>query len=298
MRKFMIMLFCFMLLGASPAAAGERPFTIAYVEWSSSIASANLVKALVQDELDMPCRIVATDAENMWRMVATGEADAMFSAWLPNTHETYAKKYNGLLDDLGANLEGTKIGLIVPKVTSGRFTAGTGLRNRPYITTESIPDLLKDADKYNNRIIGIDHGAGVMEKTRNALTEYGLENSFRLVEGSEVSMMAELSHAIRHQRWVVVTGWLPHWAFARWQLEFLDDPKGVFANGGSIHTMVRKGLKQDHPELYALLDAFHWTPEDMGQLMLWIQDDDGLFPYEKAQRWLRTHPEIVEDWLQ
>jgi glycine betaine/proline transport system substrate-binding protein len=35
----------------------------------------------------------------------------------------------------------------------------------------------------------------------------------------------------------------------------------------------------------------------MGQLMLWIQDDKGLFPYEKALRWIRTHPEKVTRWL-
>ncbi|MFV0421076.1 glycine betaine ABC transporter substrate-binding protein [Oleidesulfovibrio sp.] len=297
MRRFVITLFCFLFLATSYSIAGERPLTIAYVEWSS-IASANLVQVVVQEELNVPCRIVATDAENMWRMVATGKADVMLSAWLPATHSTYYDEFGAQMEDLGPNLKGTRTGLIVPKVTAGRFTAGTGLRNRPYITTESIPGLLKDAEKYNHRIIGIDSGAGVMEKTRTALKEYGLEGSFRLVEGSEVSMMAELSHAIRHQRWIVVTGWLPHWAFARWQLEFLEDPKGVYADGGNIHTFVRKGLKEDQPELYALLDSFYWTPEDMGQLMLWIQDDKGLFPYEKAQRWLRTHPERVAGWLQ
>lgn len=298
MRTFIITLACLILPWGSFAIAGERPFTIAYAQWSSSVASANLLKAVVQEKLDVPCRLVATDAEGMWRMVAAGEADAMVSAWLPATHSTYYKKYGAQMQDLGPNLKGTRIGLVVPKVTAGRFTAGTGLRNRPYIATQSITELGKDAGKYNNRIVGIDPGAGVMEKTRAALKEYGLEGSFRLVEGSEVSMTAELSHAIRHQRWVVVTGWLPHWAFARWQLEFLDDPKGIYGDVGNIHTFVRKGLNADQPKLYALLDRFYWTPEDMGQLMLWIQEDTGLFPYEKAQRWLRTHPERVAGWLQ
>jgi glycine betaine/proline transport system substrate-binding protein len=126
---------------------------------------------------------------------------------------------------------------------------------------------------------------------------YGLEK-FRLQEGSEVAAMAELSHAIQHQKWIVFTGWLPHWSFARWNLKFLDDPENVFGGAGSIHTVVRKGLKKDMPEAYQVLDRFFWTPEQVGQLMLWIQEDNGLFPFEKAMRWMRTHPEKVAEWIQ
>lgn len=283
----------------APGIAGARePVTLAYVEWSSSIASANLVKAVLQERMHIPCELMVTDAEDMWRTVANGTSDAMLSAWLPDTHDHYFATYGDKMDDLGPNLKGTRIGLVVPKITTGRFTAGTGIRNRPYLTTESIPGLLDDADKYKNRIIGIDPGAGVMRKTREAMKAYGLEGEFRLVNGSEVSMVAELSHAIRQQRWIVVTGWLPHWVFARWNLEFLDDPKGIFGTGGHISTMARKGLKQENPEVYKFLDNFQWTPDEMGQLLLWIQESKGLFPYEKALRWVRTHPERVDSWLQ
>lgn len=197
------------LLTAPQALAAQKPIVIAHADWSSSIASATLVKAVLQEKLGRTCKLVPTDAESMWKMVAEGEADVMLSAWLPDTQERYYNKYRNRLDDLGPNLEGTRIGIVVPKITSGRFTAGTGLRNRPYLTTESIPELKKDAAKYKNRIVGIDPGAGVMHKTEEALEAYGLKDKFRLVPGSEVSMVAELSHAIRHQRWVAVTGWVP-----------------------------------------------------------------------------------------
>lgn len=291
------LLLCAFCLAPAARTQAQEPVKIAYVEWSSAIASCNLIKVVLEEKLKQPCELVLVDAEEMWRMVATGEVDAMLSAWLPSTHEGYYKTYGDKLVDLGPNLEGTKIGLVVPKVTAGRLSAGTGLRNRPYLTTESIPQLAADAAKYKHRIIGIDPGAGVMLKTRKAMDVYGLQDDFRLITGSEISMVAELSHAIRQQRWIVVTGWKPHWIFSRWELEFLDDPKNVFGNGGHISTMVRKGLQQDRPDVYALLDNFHWTPEEMGQLMLWIQDDKGMFPYEKAQRWIRSHQERVASWL-
>lgn len=295
MRTLIISLL-FTLVAVCPAFA-KGTITIAHADWSSAIASATLVKAVLQENLGRSVELVETDAEGMWQMVAEGKADAMLSAWLPETHDVYYDKYISRVDDLGPNLKGTRIGLVVPKMTAGRFTAGTGLRNRPYLTTESIPELADDADKYRHRIVGIEPGAGIMLRAHKALKEYALEKDFRLEPGSEVSMVAELTHAIRHQRWVVVTGWVPHWSFARWELEFLDDPKGVFGTTGHINTLVRKGLKTDDPEVYATLDRFQWTPDEMGQLMLWIQDDAGLFPYEKALRWMRTRPTRVKSWL-
>lgn len=285
------------LLTASAVLAEQKPITIVHADWSSAIASANLVQAVIQEELGRKCVLVEADAENMWKMVAEGKADAMLSAWLPDAQSKYYQKYGARVDELGPNLKGTRIGLVVPKVTAGRLTAGTGIRNRPYISTDTIPELKENADNFKHRIIGIDPGAGIMHKAEEAIATYGLEDSFRLVPGSEVSMLAELTHAIRHQRWVVVTCWQPHWIFARWELDFLDDPENVFGKAGYIGTMVRKGLKQEDPEVYRMLDNFSWTPDEMGQLMLWIQEDDGLFPYEKALRWMRAHPHRVISWL-
>ena len=50
----------------------------------------------------------------MWEAVATSEADAMVAAWLPGTHGDLYEQYQDQLIDLGPNLEGAKIGLVVP----------------------------------------------------------------------------------------------------------------------------------------------------------------------------------------
>jgi glycine betaine/proline transport system substrate-binding protein len=178
----------------------------------------------------------------------------------------------------------------------GRLTAGSGIKNKPYIPISSITELSEHADKFRYRIVGIEPEAGIMHKTRQAMEIYGLTD-FRLQESSEVAMLAELSHAIRHQKWIVITGWLPHWSFARWNLKFLDDPENVFGGSGSIHTIVKKGLKKEMPGVYEVLDRFFWEASEMGQLMLWIQEDDGMFPFEKALRWMRANPGKIEAWL-
>jgi glycine betaine/proline transport system substrate-binding protein len=108
-------------------------------------------------------------------------------------------------------------------------------------------------------------------------------------------MTAELAHAIQKRKWIVVLGWSPHWMFGRWALKFLDDPKNIWGGDGTVHTLVRKGLKEDMPDVYKFLDNFNWKPEDMEQLLVW--NKMGGNPYDNAKRWMRNNPKVVESWL-
>ncbi len=278
-----------------PDAAESQTIQIAYTEWASSVASANLVKAVFQEKLGIRCDLVSMSADRMWEAVAEGEVDAMLSAWLPDTHGHYMEKFGGRVVDLGANLEGTRTGLVVPEVKIGRLAAGTGI-HKSYITIDSITEMPANAEKFNYRLIGIEPEAGIMRQTENAMETYGLGN-FELIKSSESEMIDALARAIREQRWIVVTGWIPHWSFARWNLKFLEDPENIFGGEGRIHTIARIGLKDDMPEALRLLDNFRWEPEDVEQLMLWIEDDKGRFPYDKALRWVRANPDKVDAWM-
>ena len=294
-------LFCLSMLSMVrvpvQAVAAEKTGRLSYVEWSETVAATNMVKTVIQEKLGHACEIVPMTADKMWEAVATGKVDGMVAAWLPTTHGHHYEQYKNQIVDLGPNMVGTQIGLVVPDITVGRQTAESGQRNAPYITANSIEDLKKYADKFNRRIIGIDPEAGIMKKTREAMREYGLYN-YELIKGSEVSMTAELSNAIRKQRWIVVTGWVPHWMFARWKLKFLDDPKDIYGGKEEIHTIVRMGLKDDMPDIYRFLDNFNWAPEELEQLMIWIQEDQGLYPGEKALRYMRYHEDQIQSWLE
>ena len=87
---------------------------MAYVAWSSAVASHNVVKAVLED-LGYKVTLQQLDAAPMWAAVAKGSADVTLSAWLPVTHATYYKQYKDQVEDLGVSLEGTKLGLVVPK---------------------------------------------------------------------------------------------------------------------------------------------------------------------------------------
>lgn len=290
-----LLVFLFVISGS--LIAGSKTVKLAYVEWSSAIATTNMAKAVLQEKLDCNCEMIRMKADQMWQAIADGRADAMMAAWLPELHDHYWQEYKDQVENLGPNFNGTRSGLVVPNVTLGRQTAATGLRNKPYITVNSISEIENHAEKFHYTIEGIDPEAGIMKKTEEAMEAYGL-HEFDLVKGSEKTMTKVLSEAIRKQRWIVVTGWVPHWMFARWELKFLEDPQNIYGDKpGHIDTVARKGLKQDMPKVYKFLDKFRWSPEQLGQLMIWIHDGGGMYPYEKAMRYLRTHPEQVQSWL-
>ena len=87
---------------------------LAMVEWDTEIASTNVVKTVLED-MGYNVKITPLDNAIMWNAVATGDADGMVAAWLPATHGKQYEEYKDQVDDLGANLEGARIGLVVPE---------------------------------------------------------------------------------------------------------------------------------------------------------------------------------------
>lgn len=259
---------------------GQKPTVkIVYVDWASETASSNVVKAVIEDKLNMNCKLLPVSLIAMWESIAAGDQDAMVSAWLPSLQARFLEKFKSRVDNLGPNLRGTKIGLVVPQ----------------YVSIDSIAELQAHSEKFDYKIIGIDPHAGIMEKTAAAIKEYNL-GKYQLVSGSGPTMTRTLERAMTEGNWIVVTGWTPHWKFARWDLKYLKDPKNVFGKDEYIGTIVRKGLNNDMPEVYRFLDNFHWTPEDMAQVMLWAQDQDTTY-LEAARRWVKNNQDSVKVWL-
>ncbi len=66
-------------------------------------------------------------------------------------------------------------------------------------------------------------------------------------------MCTDQGQAIKNNEDIVITGWSPHWMFAKYDLKYLADPKGTMGGEEAIHTMARQGLKEDQPNHVQLL---------------------------------------------
>lgn len=251
---------------------------LVYVEWACATASTHVAKAVIEKKFGYKVKVTPVSAAAMWESLASGDSDAMTTAWLPVTHKDYLAGVEGKVEDLGPNFKGAKLGLVVPS----------------YVTINSLNELNANAEKFDNKIIGIDPGAGMM-----AITEKFVEQkatNFKLVEGSGATMTAALGEAIENKEWIVVTGWAPHWKFGRWDLKILEDQDQFFGQAETINTVVRKDLKEDMPEVYNFLDNFYWESKDISEVMV-MNQADGADPVETAKKWVDEHDDMVEKWI-
>ena len=92
-----------------------------------------------------------------------------------------------------------------------------------------------------------------------------------------------------------MVGWKPHWKFQRYDLKFLEDPKGVFGGVENVHTLARNDLDKDMPEAYQILDKFFWTTDDMESITLKMEE--GMEAEEAAQEWIDHNRDKVDQWL-
>jgi len=156
---------------------------------------------------------------------------------------------------------------------------------------DSIADLSDEAGK---TITGIEPGAGVVSAAENTVATYDNLSDWEVATSSSGAMTVALGQAIKNQEDIVITGWSPHWMFAKYDLKYLDDPEGTMGDAESINTMVRQGLSEDMPEVYDVLDKFSWTQEDMEEVMLAI--NDGASAEDAAKDWVDNHAEEVAAW--
>jgi len=265
-------------MSSTLASADSKTLSIGYVDgWSDSVATTHVAAEVIKAKLGYDVKLQAVATGIMWQGVATGKLDAMLSAWLPVTHGEYWAKNKDKVVDYGPNFKDAKIGLIVPE----------------YVKAKSIEDLKTDTS-FKNKIVGIDAGSGVMLKTDEAIKAYGLD--YKLQASSGAAMIAELTRAEDKQESIAVTGWVPHWMFAKWKLRFLDDPKGIYGAAETVNSIGSKGLEKKAPDVVAFLKKFQWASKDeIGEVMLAIQE--GAKPDAAAKDWVAKHPERVAEWL-
>jgi glycine betaine/proline transport system substrate-binding protein len=64
----------------------------------------------------------------------------------------------------------------------------------------------------------------------------------------------------------VVTLWQPHWAYARYELENLEDPEKTLGDVETINTLATQGFSAEFPDVAGALATFALTDEQLADL--------------------------------
>lgn len=256
----------------------ERPtVTMAHNSWDDGIASTAVLANVLEDE-GFNVEKVQLDPAVLVSSIATGDSDVSTVPW-SKTHSAYLDEYSGQYDNMGGHATDTVSGAVVPAYMED---------------VNSIEDLTDQADK---TFVSIEPGAVLIEQTQEVIDAYDNLSDWTVQGSSTGAMLSELKQAIANEEEIVITGWTPHWKFVEYDLKVLDDPKGIFEVGEDLVKIARKGLKEDNPVAYQIIDNFSWTLEDVQQIMTYLQEDD-ITPSEAGRRWMDDNPEKVKEWTE
>jgi glycine betaine/proline transport system substrate-binding protein len=270
------------LAGHSAAAKDGRTIRIGWTAWSDAEAVTRVVKQVLEKRMHRSVHLVLLDIALQYSALARGDLDLMLMAWLPNTHADYYARVKSDVVDLGVLYTGGRLGWVVPAYV-------------PRSSLAAIPDLKKPEvrKRLRGRIQGIDPGSGLMRLSQQTIKAYGLQN-YNLISSSGAGMTAALKRALRRKKWIVVTGWRPHWMFGTFDLRFLKDPKGTLGGEESIHALARKGFAEDDPQVAAFISRIHLSLEDLEALMYASERTS----YEKAAAdYIATHKKQIDYWV-
>jgi glycine betaine/proline transport system substrate-binding protein len=270
------------LVGATMASvacrAQAKEITIGWTAWSDAEAVTRITKQILEQKMGYTVKMQLLDIALQYNALTKGDIDMMEMAWLPKTHADYYAKVKNKVDDLGVLYSGASLGWVVPDYI-------------PKSQLNSIADMKKAAvrKKLDGKIVGIDPGAGLMRLSKKAIKEYGLSN-YKLIDSSGAGMTAALKRAVTRKKWIVVTGWRPHWMFGAFKLRYLKDPKKALGGAESVHALARKGFKKDDPKVAAFVSRIKFPLGMLEKVMYNAQQTS--YP-KAAAKFIKEHPKMV-----
>ena len=287
----LVAIFRFIRLTGQGAQAGDpescKAVVFSDVGWTD-ITATTATASVVLEGLGYEPETQLLSVPVTYASLKNKDVDVFLGNWMPTMEGDIAKyRDEGSVEVLGANLEGAKYTLAVPK-----YVADAGLKD--------FGDIAKFEDELGTKIYGIEPGNDGNRLIQEMIDKnaFGLKE-FELVESSEQGMLAQVKRAARRDNWIVFLGWEPHPMNANVEMVYLtggDDWFGPNFGGATVYTNVRQGYATECPNVGKLVTNLEFSLAMENEIMASILDD-GKEPQEAAMAWLKKNPQVMESWL-
>jgi len=269
------------LVSTTAMAQGTSTVKIGWAAWSDAEFVTKLAAKLIEDNFGTKVELVQTDVAPLYQGLSRGDIDVMMMAWLPETHADYYKRIENDVETLGTVYDGAKLGWVVPTYI-------------PESDIASIEDLTKDdvKEKLGGEVQGIDPGAGLTRLSEQAVKDYGLDYELKI--SSEAGMLTTVDRAMRSEKWFVATAWSPHWMFGKYELRYIEDPKGSLGAAEHVDILARKDFSAEQAEVAEFFTRMKLPIDELEAAMFEAQETS----YEKAvENYIDKNPERIKEWL-
>lgn len=255
--------------------AEEKTINMGTLSWEDLTPITGITKKVLEDQ----GYTVKVTSFSEWGIayaaLAKGDVQVLASQ-IDYVAQDYWNKSKNRLEKISPVSHGLYQGIAVPS----------------YVTINSLDELNANAEKFNNKIIGIEPGSGLMNDAGNAVKGYGLK--LQLLEGSTAAMTAALKSATDRKEWVAVTLWDPSWMWQRYEMKFLADPKGVFPPPQSYYWIGQKGFSVENPRAREALAGIYVPIEEIRGINAAVKDGKSMD--EAINDWTAKHADLIKRW--
>lgn len=273
-------------LGSASAFADQSCETVKMADpgWSD-IAATNAITGFLLDGMGYKAKVDTLAVPITFGGLKDGQVDVFLGNWMPAQQGFYDKFVaNGDVTQLTKNLDGTEFTLAVPDYV---WDAGV----------HDFADLNKYADKFDRKIYGIGSGAPANISLQEIIKKNDFDmGQWKLVESSEQAMLAEVSRAVKKQKFVTFLGWTPHPMNVQLKMHYLKGGEKYFGDTGSVHTLTRKGYAQACPNVGKLLTNLSFTQDMENSIMAEVVNKK-VSNADAAKAWIKANPAVLDKWL-
>ncbi|GAA4079048.1 MULTISPECIES: glycine betaine ABC transporter substrate-binding protein [Actinomadura] len=261
--------------GGGSGSGDDKEITIGVVAgWAEGEAATALWKRMLTDK-GYTVEVKTLDTGPLYTGMARGDVDVFVDAWLPGTHEDYWKRYGDKLEKIGVWYDKAPLTIAVPN----------------YSPLKSLEDLKGKGGQYGGKIIGIEKSSGLYRVAQEKmLPAYGLKDEYEVTTSSTAAMLSELKKATDAKKDIIVTLWRPHWAYSKYPVRDLADPKGAMGQPDGINTVAREDFSKDQPEVTGWLKKFKMNDQQLGSLEDLMENKYKGKPDQAVDEWLKANP--------
>ncbi|MBD9608692.1 glycine betaine/proline transport system substrate-binding protein [Pseudomonas sp. PvR086] len=278
-------------LGSTSAYAEQSCETVKMADpgWSD-IAATNAITGILLDGMGYKAKVDTLAVPITFGGLKDGQVDVFLGNWMPAQQGFYDKFVaNGDVTQLAKNLDGTEFTLAVPDYV---WDAGVHNFNDLNKYAELHP---KEVDK---KIYGIGSGAPANISLQEIIKKNDFEmGQWKLIESSEQAMLAEVSRAVKKQKFVTFLGWTPHPMNVQLKMHYLKGGEKYFGDTGSVYTLTRKGYAQACPNVGKLLTNLSFTQEMENSIMAEVVNKK-VSNADAAKAWIKANPVVLDKWLE
>lgn len=259
----------------------------AQVNWTG-VTIKTQTAAWILQKLGYKTKVDSLSVPIVLRALATGDADVFLGLWIPSQRQMasqYLKK--GEINVVTRNLKGGKYTVAVNKAA---WDAGV----------HSFADLAKYADKFDDKIYGIEAGNEGNGFIKDMIKDdaYGM-HMFELIPSSEAVMLTAVKRRIRKGKWAAWLAWAPHPMTINIDMKFLLGGEKYFGpdqGAASVYTLSRTGYAWQCPNVGQFLENFKFTVDEQSKMADYVVTQK-MEPLDAGLKLMRENPKLLDRWF-